>query len=630
MPKDKINSKDRPQRGRSSSVKRPADDLHHEGNSSKKSNKGKLSKSKTTVSDTHVIDEAMVEIATSVGDCVTAQAETIVSLNEHSDRINETSKDIKSLRNENKHLSKRLDIMDAAMKAALERISNVEKVANDNSHTLKNANLVIEGLLETNGENCKSKALEIFQVLEGKCQADDIITAYRVGQVSNDDKFPRPMVVKMADPRIKTVLMEQKGKLMHGKFNMIFLNDDLPPELKKQRRTLREICKFAHQTGYRNCKASGSKLTIEGKTYRFDTLHLLPKDLQMCNIRTRLVGDGLGFQSEVSYLSNFFPATVKIEHLSFSSAEQAFQFFKVRTCKREDTATQILSMSNPRKIKEAGDSIPSKAVWEANKEAFMRSIAYSKFVQNKDLQEKLLNTGNLPLYECTKNRWWGCGWRLDDPNWPEKSPPGLNKMGEILMDVRAAIRKGKYNEDALLKSPSAIIRAINSMDEKIREHAAVEKTVNPQGGTQERMDTNESAASSDSDDLLDPTDNEEDSINLSVDSAVSSTSSVKRTSRLDVTGADGKLDISKIRSWKLPKIAKLNPIDNTEHDDSYISSRTRGQNVSGPVLEGGMGTMKPKAQSTPQAAEKTDTNPNNSTLIEKVRDKLNKSGKLEK
>lgn len=114
---------------------------------------------------------------------------------------------------------------------------------------------------------------------------------------------------------------------------LIFLNHDLPPELKKQRRTLREVSKFAHSVGYKNCKATASKLIVEGQNYRYETLHLLPQNLQLSNIKTRLVGDGLGFQGEVIYLSNFYPATFKLEEHTFVSAEQAYQFLKLEPAK---------------------------------------------------------------------------------------------------------------------------------------------------------------------------------------------------------------------------------------------------------------------------------------------------------
>lgn len=183
-------------------------------------------------------------------------------------------------------------------------------------------------------------------------------------------------MVKLTDPLAKLIIMENKWILTnHQKYGNIYLNDDLPPDIKNERRTLRDISKFAQQLGYKVCKVSGLKLMVENKVYRYNTLYLLPKELQFCNVKTRYVADGLGFQGEDSFLTNLFPATFRMEQLTFSCAEQAYLFFKMRAWKRDDTATQIMEMSNPHKMKVAGDNIPSTAVWEQHKEGFMRSIA---------------------------------------------------------------------------------------------------------------------------------------------------------------------------------------------------------------------------------------------------------------
>lgn len=63
-----------------------------------------------------------------------------------------------------------------------------------------------------------------------------------------------------------------------------------------------------------------------------------------------------------------------MEQHVFSFAEQAYQFFKCRTCKRDDRATKILDMSSPRDIEVGGNDITSTAVWEEHKESFMQSI----------------------------------------------------------------------------------------------------------------------------------------------------------------------------------------------------------------------------------------------------------------
>lgn len=632
MPKDKNKSQNRPHRARSSSTKRErADDSLKEDRDSKRPNtvvSVEPEKSTTVMEeDYQLLDKAMEEIADKVGDCVDTQSEMVTTLNDHSERLVDANKEISELKAKNRELNKKYENMDAALKAALDRIGDVEKTANMNAHNLKNSNLVIDGLKEIKGEDCRQICLDVFKELEDKCQLEDILTAYRIGEASKDGKYERPMVVKMSDPLIKAVLMENKGKLVkHERYAKIYLNDDLPPELKKQRKTLREISKFAYSIGYKNCKASGSKLTIEGKTYRYETLHLLPQDLQLCNIRTRRVGDGIGFQGEVSYLSNFYPATFNLEEYTFVSAEQAYQFFKVRTCKRDDSAMQIMGMSKSRKIKEAGDSIPATAVWEANKEKFMRSIAYSKFSQNKDIRMKLLATMDVPLYECTKNRWWGCGFHLDDPEWKDRAPPGLNKMGEILMDVRSALRKKEFKADAILKSPSAIIKTMQRMDEQIKEKAMRENTtLTPIEQNVESMETQESeiSSASDTDDLMDQTETEEESVDISATSNTSTGSG--NTSRLSARGKDGKLDISRIRSWKIPKLLKMSDISGKETPSAHVSTcttRSQKKKLRDTLPSDLHDVMKPKAQSTPDSNK-----PNRSLTLQRVREKLNKSGK---
>lgn len=81
--------------------------------------------SRISQEDVEKLDEAVVEIASRVGQCVTAQGDTMLALNDHSDLLTEAKTDINSLKNENKKLTKRLDNIDVAFKAALERVDCV-------------------------------------------------------------------------------------------------------------------------------------------------------------------------------------------------------------------------------------------------------------------------------------------------------------------------------------------------------------------------------------------------------------------------------------------------------------------------------------------------------------------------
>lgn len=305
----------------------------------------------------------------------------------------------------------------------------------------------------------------------------------------------------------------------------------------------------------------------------------------------------------------------------------------------------ILGMSNPRDIKVAGDNITTKAVWEEHKERFMRSIVFNKFAQNEDIRKMLIDTGDITLYECTRNRWWGSGYKLDSPEWATTKCPGLNKMGCILMDVRTALRKKVFNTPALTKSPGALIKAMQLQDKQILDDArnssevAVDRPVAmemdlpviPETGADmetENQDPNfappkvdpsedcSASSTADSDDMMDPTDVEEDSVNIS---ATSSVSTVSAASIANVTGPDGKLDISKIRNWSIPKIDKIDP----SLRDSFVGTRTRNQQLRTSLPASFKDQIaSPQAQSTPQVARM-----HQSTLMEKVRSNLTSKDK---
>lgn len=537
------------------------------------------------------VDKAITSMAAKVGDCVTAQTETVSTLNKHSDYIQENTDEIARLKRQNQKLEKQIDEMGAAMRSTVNRLEKAERVGIQNSQALKGFNLVVEGVEEKEGENCINTVTTIFKAIDSKFSSSEVLTAYRIGQSTKekDKELHRPLIVKLTDPLVKQIILEIKANLRKSpEYQKIFINEDLPASIKKERQTIREIGKYAHKLGYKDCKVSGSKLILDGRAYRYEKLYLLPDELQICNIKTRKVRDGIGFQGETSFLSNFYPVTFKMEQHTFSSAEQAFQFFKARTCGKDSVASEFLAMSDPRDIKYDGDQIPAKAVWEQNKEAFMRAVIYSKFSQNETIRKKLINTGDNVLLQCTKNRWWGCGLRLDAKEWDLGiTYPGLNKTGTILMEVRAALKKKMGNkEDALLKSPSALIKSVEKLSQEIcNQQEIVEVTHEepkmlpkaPVGETQAHDNT---SSDTDIDELMMETEGEDEE---SIDIPASSDTSVKSPGKgevsskinpLDITGPDGKLDIEKVMNWSIPKIKEVRREGSSRNTDNRTYSQT--------------------------------------------------------
>jgi ribA/ribD-fused uncharacterized protein len=90
---------------------------------------------------------------------------------------------------------------------------------------------------------------------------------------------------------------------------------------------------------------------------------------------------------------------------------------------------------------EKPDSIPDPPAIVKVKDRFMYEIVLAKFRQNKDLGQRLMDSGDAYLVEDT--------YRTGDAYWGETSPGvGENRLGHILMKVREQLREDKRRMDA--------------------------------------------------------------------------------------------------------------------------------------------------------------------------------------
>lgn len=87
---------------------------------------------------------------------------------------------------------------------------------------------------------------------------------------------------------------------------------------------------------------------------------------------------------------------------------------------------------------------PLRQDWEAVKDDVMRAAVRAKFTQNPALREVLLSTGEAPLIEAApKDYYWGCG----------ADGSGQNRLGEILMEIRAELRQTVATRDRWKTEP---------------------------------------------------------------------------------------------------------------------------------------------------------------------------------
>lgn len=140
------------------------------------------------------------------------------------------------------------------------------------------------------------------------------------------------------------------------------------------------------------------------------------------------------FDGEYDFLSNFYPSPIKIEGIEFPTVEHAFQAMK----SLDITERQMIANEpTPGRAKRAGRKVALRDNWEKVKCWVMRECLRKKF-STPELKEKLLSTGNAYLIEGNEwhDQFWGSCYCPDCLR-----RPGLNMLGQLLMDIREEIRK---------------------------------------------------------------------------------------------------------------------------------------------------------------------------------------------
>jgi ribA/ribD-fused uncharacterized protein len=137
------------------------------------------------------------------------------------------------------------------------------------------------------------------------------------------------------------------------------------------------------------------------------------------------------FQGRNRFLSNFYPALVKFEGLSFPTAENAYQASKTLNRK---VRKQFLHLP-PGDAKRMGQIIPLRPMWEFIKLQTMEEILLSKF-QDEGLALMLKETYPRKLFEGNHwgDRYWGICFDQIENKWV-----GENHLGKILMRIRSGL-----------------------------------------------------------------------------------------------------------------------------------------------------------------------------------------------
>ena len=137
-----------------------------------------------------------------------------------------------------------------------------------------------------------------------------------------------------------------------------------------------------------------------------------------------------GFFGDFRFLSNFFSGPVWFEGLLYPSSECAYQAAKVLSVHRFhfQTATAAESKSLWKKFGQKGLIDNNRSEWDERKYDIMAEIVFNKFLRNKELRQKLIDTGDKYLEELNwwSDNFWGVDIKLG----------GQNNLGKILMKTR--------------------------------------------------------------------------------------------------------------------------------------------------------------------------------------------------
>lgn len=136
------------------------------------------------------------------------------------------------------------------------------------------------------------------------------------------------------------------------------------------------------------------------------------------------------FTGEYAFLSNFYPAPVAYMGQIYANNEAAFQAQKTSSI-LERQRFSIYHMHDPAEAKRRGRKLALRPDWSKVRKNFMYEICMSKFLQNPDLWDALISTGDAVLEEGNS---WG------DFYWGKVNGRGENQLGRILMDIRQKLK----------------------------------------------------------------------------------------------------------------------------------------------------------------------------------------------
>lgn len=347
------------------------------------------------------------------------------------------------------HLEDRREIK--IMKRELEAEKEMNRRMNVRLNAIENnsriCNLLVDGKAETEGENLRQFISDMANFLtKGELQQSAILSVYRIGKrgpTMMRDRPVRPRQIKIvfATERERNMLFYARTKLKDtANYRGIYLNDDVTGETRQARDHYRSVAALARSSGA-TVKVHGDGVILNGQKYKLFESGTLPPRFSIQRAKTIDSGEGIYFHSEFAFLSNFYPAPILADGVLYLTAEHRFQARKCLVANDYDLLARVIEAPTPLEAKRIADTLPESGDWLQRRDQILEDTVSEKFDQNKMLAEKLLLTGEKPLYEATTNRYYGIGAALHSREVRDKNHTGLNKLGKALESKRQSLKE---------------------------------------------------------------------------------------------------------------------------------------------------------------------------------------------
>jgi ribA/ribD-fused uncharacterized protein len=145
------------------------------------------------------------------------------------------------------------------------------------------------------------------------------------------------------------------------------------------------------------------------------------------------------FRGAWAFLSNFHPAVLTWEGVTYPTSEHAFNAGK--TLDRAER-WRISLAATPKEAKALGRSVKLRPLWDTSvRYEVMREVLWAKFTCHPLRINALLGTGDAELIEG--NTWHDQHWGDCSCGLPKCAEPGANHLGRLLMELRNQLVRGE-------------------------------------------------------------------------------------------------------------------------------------------------------------------------------------------